>query len=115
MVNVFAFEQALKITWIRRMLQDDSKWQLFIKKQDIYEHTIFLRLRLYKNIITDLKNEFWKDVLKALLKLQTVLEVDNGKGKADHILIYYNKFLHIANDGFFYKSWFNNGVKYITD
>ena len=61
------------------------------------------------------KNEFWKDVLKALLKLQTVLEVDNGKGKADHIPIFYNKFLHIANDGFFYKSWFNNGVKYITD
>ena len=115
MVNLFAFEQALKITLIRRMLQDDSKWQLFIKKQDIYEHTIFLRLRLYKKIITNLKNEFWKDVLKALLKLQTVLEVDNGKGKADHIPIFYNKFLHIANEGFFYKSWFNNGVKYITD
>ena len=54
-------------------------------------------------------------MLKALLKLQTVLEVDNGKGKADHIPIFYNKFLHIANEGFFYKSWFNNGVKYITD
>ena len=25
MVNLFAFEQALKITWIRRMLQDDIK------------------------------------------------------------------------------------------
>ena len=72
------------------MLQDDSKWQLFIKN-NIYEHIIFLRLRLYKNIIINLKNEFWKDVLKALLKLQTVLGVDNGKGKADHIPIFYNK------------------------
>ena len=53
-----------------------------------------------KTIITNLKNEFWKDVLKALLKLQTV-EVDNGKGKADHIPIFYNKYLHIANEGFF--------------
>ena len=84
------------------MLQEDSKWQLFIKKH-IYEHIIFLQLRLYKNIIINLKNEFWKDLLKALLKLQTVLEVDNGKGKADHIPIFYNKFLHIANEGFFYK------------
>ena len=25
MVNLFAFEQALKINWIRRMLEDDSK------------------------------------------------------------------------------------------
>ena len=48
-MNLFAFEQALKITWIRRMLQDDIKWQLFIKKKYIYiyEHTIFLWLRLY--------------------------------------------------------------------
>ena len=43
-------------------------------------------------------------MLKALLKLQTVLEVDNGKGKADHIPIFYNKFFHLANEGFFYKS-----------
>ena len=97
-MNLFAFEQALKITWIRGMLQDDIKWQRFIKIQNIYEHRIFLWLRLYKNIITNLKNEFWKDVLKALFKLQTVLEVDNGKGKADHIPIFYNEFLHIANE-----------------
>ena len=32
-----------------------------------------------------------------------------------YLPIFYNKFLHIANEGFFYKSWFNNGVKYITD
>ena len=70
----------------------------FYKKQNIYEHTIFLWLRLYKNIIINLKNEFWKDVLKALLKLQTVLEVDNGKGKADHKPVFYNKLLHIANE-----------------
>ena len=85
------------------------------KKQDFHEHTISCGSDYIKNIITNLKNEFWKDVLKALLKLQTVLEVDKGKGKADHIPIFYNKFLHIANDGLFYKSWFNNGVKYITD
>ena len=115
MVNLFAFEQALKITWIRGMLQDDSKWQLFIKNK-ISMNTLFSCGSDYiKDIIINLKNEFWKDVLKALLKLQTVLEVDNGKGKADHIPIFYNKFLHIANEGFFYKSWFNNGVKYITD
>ena len=115
MVNLYAFEQALKITWIRRMLQDDSKWQLFIKNK-ISMNTLFSCGSDYiKNIITKLKNEFWKDVLKALLKLQTVLEVDNGKGKADHIPIFYNKFLHIANVRFLYKSWFNHGVKYITD
>ena len=39
MVNLFAFEQALKINWIRRILRDDSKWQLFIKKISI--NTLF--------------------------------------------------------------------------
>ena len=32
-MNLFAFEQALKITWIRGMLQDDIKWQRFIKNK----------------------------------------------------------------------------------
>ena len=75
------------------------------KKKYIYMSTLSSCGSDYiKNIITNLKNEFWKDVLKALLKLQTVLEVDNGKGKADHIPIFYNKLFHFANEGFFYKS-----------
>ena len=31
MVNLAAFIEALKLTWIRRLLQSDSKWQDFIK------------------------------------------------------------------------------------
>ena len=30
-----------------------------------------------------------------------MLEVDNGKGKADYTPIFYNKLLHNANEGFF--------------
>ena len=30
MVNLAAFIEALKLTWIRRLLQSDSKWQDFI-------------------------------------------------------------------------------------
>ena len=33
MINLIAFNQALKITWLGRILQRESKWQLLIKKQ----------------------------------------------------------------------------------
>ena len=32
MINLMAFAQALKITWLRRILQNESKWHLLIKK-----------------------------------------------------------------------------------
>ena len=32
MINLTAFTQALKITWLRRILQKESKWQLLIRK-----------------------------------------------------------------------------------
>ena len=60
-VNLFAFEQALKITWIRRMLQDDIKWQLFIKKKYIYISMSTLSScgsDYIKNIVTSLKMNF---------------------------------------------------------
>ena len=31
MINLKAFSQALKITWLRRILQKESKWQVLIK------------------------------------------------------------------------------------
>ena len=31
MINLNAFSQALKITWLRRILQKESKWQVLIK------------------------------------------------------------------------------------
>ena len=33
MINLIAFNQALKITWLRRILQRESKWQLLIKNR----------------------------------------------------------------------------------
>ena len=44
MINLIAFNQALKITWLRRILQRESKWQLLIKKTGEYRKCILLRL-----------------------------------------------------------------------
>ena len=32
MISLMAFAQALKLTWFRRILQNESKWHLLIKK-----------------------------------------------------------------------------------
>ena len=39
MINVVAFIDALKSTWIRRLLVTDSKWQIFIKQYIQMEKT----------------------------------------------------------------------------
>ena len=41
MINLIAFNQALKITWLRRILQRESKCQLLIKKKQVNIENVF--------------------------------------------------------------------------
>ena len=115
MVNIMAFAQALKITWIRRMLQNQSKWQLLIKQVVEMDKIIFCGSEYTKLLLTKIKNPFWKDVLKAVLNFQLQLDVNWNKKCSFQTPIFHNKNLTIGGKSFFYKSWFNKGVCYIRD
>ena len=65
MINLKAFSQALKITWLRRLLQKESKWQFFIKREVTVERLFSCGSEYTKTMVHKLKNIFWKDVLKA--------------------------------------------------
>ena len=64
MINLIAFNQALKITWSRRILQRESKWQLLIKKQVNIENVFCCGSSYVASALNSIKNCFWKDVLK---------------------------------------------------
>ena len=58
-------------------------------------------------------NQFWKDVLQPLINI-------NKKTLAtvEYVLtspIYYNKNIQIGGTHIYYKSWFENGIKYVND
>ena len=78
MINLNAFSQAPKITWLRRMLQKESKWQILIKNC-LYRKCFCCGSDYTESTLKNVKNIFWNDVLKALSNLQKHLNVDCDK------------------------------------
>ena len=56
-----------------------------------------------KSTLPLLKNDFWKDVFKALWKFELLLEVDFEKNHCHEMPIFYNKYLKIGSNSFFIK------------
>ena len=104
MINLKAFTQALKITWLRRIFQKKSKWQFLIKKDVDTEKIVLCGSEYIKSVLTIINNEFWKDVLKALLKFQLLLNIVWVNSTIYQTPIFYNKNLTVGGKKFFYKS-----------
>ena len=66
--NIVTFDQTLKLSWLRRYLQSNSKWTLFPKAFELEEAFIFGPDYLDR-IIEMTSNKFWKDVIRSLQML----------------------------------------------
>ena len=113
MINIMAFIEALKSTWIRQLLITDNKWQMFIKKYIQIEKLTGCNIKYIEEMITHLPNKFWKDVLLSLIKINKKMaftEADILKSP-----LYYNDHIKIDGSYIFFESWFNKGIKYIND
>lgn len=73
MVNLHAFIDALKLTWIRRIFNTDSKWQDFIRIHIDCQKLIGCGAQYIRKRIDNIKNTFWVDILNSFLKFN-----DNG-------------------------------------
>ena len=68
MVNLQAFIEALKLTWIRRLLNTDRKWQDFIKLELDVEKLLSCNTEYLVENIKKMNNSFWINVLKSIIK-----------------------------------------------
>ena len=113
MINIRAFMEALKLTWVRRLLTVDCKWQVFIKQYLQVEQLTGCNTKYLEKVILQLPNYFWKDVLQSLININkkvTFTEEDILKSP-----IYYNNNIKIGGLDIYYRSWFNKGIKYVND
>ena len=113
MINLMAFIEALKSTWIRRLLKSDCKWQIFIKQYIQIEKLTGCGMNYIQEIITHIPNKFWKDVLLSFrhLNKQMILNDDDVLKSP----LFYNENIKIDGTSIFFKPWFDKGVKYIND
>ena len=112
MVN--AFIDALKLTWIRRIFNTDSKWQDFIKLHIECQKLIGCSAQYIKKRIDNIKNTFWVDVLNSFLKFNDKLRITD-KESVTKSPIFHNKHIQIDGNTIFYDSWYRNGVRFVND
>ena len=113
MINLMAFIEALKSTWIRRLLISDCKWQIFIKQYIQIEKLTGCGMNYVQETVTHVPNKFWKDVLLSFRNLnkKMILNVENVLKSP----LFHNENIKIDGTSIFFKPWFNKGVKYVND
>ena len=75
MINLMAFAQALEITWLQRILQNESKWHLLIKKFVVIENILCCVSEYTESVLRNFEKYFWKDVFKSCIKSSAPVNV----------------------------------------
>ena len=91
------------------MLQKERKWQLFIKRAVSVKRVFSCGSEYTKTSLRKLKNNFWKDVCKALSVFQQQVNVDMDKSNILQMPVFDIEQLTIGGKSFFYESWFDKG------
>ena len=113
MINIKAFIDALKLTWLRRLITYDSKWQHFIKSYIDLNKLMGCHLNYIEHCKKSLKNPFWVDVLNAFIKINSEKVLNE-----DQVLkcpLFYNNNIKVGGTHIYYTNWYKKGIKYIND
>ena len=113
MINLNAFVNALKSTWIRRLLLNESKWQELIKIHINLEMLTTCNVEYIQDILSTLNNQFWKDVLKSFLDINYETEI--GEEQILKSPLFYNRNIKIDRKYVFYKTWYDKGIRFVND
>lgn len=113
MIDIHKFLDALKLTWIRRILTSGCRnWQQFINMQLNVSDCLSFGFRFINNKCKDIKNLFWKDVFLAFGRFIELIQI-NTEEKFLACACYYDR-INIGN-GFFNKNWYDNGIRIVND
>ena len=115
MINLKKYICALKSTWIRRLLANDSKYvSVFESKYTKIKDLINRGLEFTKGLIRNKNNIFWNDVLESWIHICN----KQNQTKPDEIgstNIWNNKDITIAHNSFFYRRWYEKSIYFIKD
>ena len=115
MIKVESFIQALKITWIRRIIQEDTKGSnlLYAQYPNMTEFSKF-GTDYIRSKLTNLDNRFWYDTFSAWIKFTDKLSINSWSTFLSQPL-WYNNFVKVGGKSIFYKNWADNGIYFIND
>lgn len=106
MVNVRAFSNSLKLSWVRRLIQTSAIWQIILRTFINTELLSTCGTEYIKVCLSNCKNKFWQDVYKAWISLNETNEENIIDGES--LLktpLWFNKYIKIGGKTVFYREW----------
>ena len=115
MINLKAFVQGLKITWVKRLLTKSSQWQHLISHtinlNSIINCIINCGQKYTDSVIKDIKNLFFFKAYSIFLECNTLKDGDNLLCSS----IYHNPSIVVGGREIFYPEWYKKGIILVTD
>lgn len=115
MIQLKDYIDALKISWIRRLIISESKYKTLF--ESIYTEVNMLIKRgitYIEKLKMNSTNNFWRDVFDAWHKL--ILNIKpNTVADMLGINIWDNRNIKINNTTVFYRRWFDKNITFIKD
>ena len=73
-MNIKKFNEALKISWIKRLIDGTGSWHNIFQYMVFYHKKLFWELDIdsLKVCETTISNPFWKDVIKSWYKYKEI-------------------------------------------
>ena len=117
MVNIRCFIKAMKMSWVDRLINDDSlltelfELNVFERKENFFS----VGAELLNYVSCNIKNEFWKDVINAFYELRDIIQNQSSETDFLYEEIWYNKKIKVDKKPVFYKAWADKKIMYIYD
>lgn len=115
MIHLRNYISALKIGWIRRLINSNSKYKTLFEHMYTNVEMMINRGETYiEDIKKDCKNKFWIDVLSAWKNYCSVISPEN----VDDVMginLWNNKNIKINNETVFLKKWYDRNINFIKD
>ena len=114
MVNIFHFEKALKLSWLRKLYTGttNSWYYLFLHTHDNFAKFLKLGVGWTKYFLKTVKNKFWQQVFENWITVQNHHTVRTNIDIMDST-IWYNT--DIFKSDIYYPNWFKKGIHCIGD
>ena len=109
--NVFNYINALKMTWIKRLVTTQHKWKNIIMTSCPFVNGIE---SFGASFPQENMNNFWNDVFSSYSKFGCKLKIDETTDFLSEP-IFYNANIKYDNKVLFVQDWFTNGVSKIGD
>lgn len=114
MINIHNFMIALKTSWIKRLIFNESKWKYLFESVTTTKKFISFGNDYTNLLMGKTKNLFWKDVLYSWNKVHNKIKLSD-KGNLELHNIWYNKDITVGGKTLFYNEYWKAGIRYIND